>query len=219
MKKIIFTFFIIVLISSCKKEDDEFNTTPVVINNGGFGSSTIDLTGTMFQLPSGVTFSGPIVSVGSNPCNTSYLYDINGGMYVMLSVPIRNNTNDTISVTFPAGLVCQSYDSLIQNGIILQASSIKLPPYFNSCVNFNMYCINSSRGGPSGSEVYMRPLISNNQKLSEIIQLLSTKKSLWHQDPNAYAYSSVIQDAIWSVSDYGSLTAYDRTNIASLPNK
>lgn len=219
MRVFLITFLIVVFIASCKKEDDEINTTPVIINNGGFGNSTSNLTGTAFQLPNGVTFNGPIVSAGFSPCNPSYIYDVNGGECVMLSVPIRNNTNDTIVVNFPAGLVCQSEDSSTQNGIILQACTIKLPPFFNSCINFNMYCINSNRNAPSGFEIYKKPLISNNQKLSEIIQLLSTKKSTWYQDPNASTYSTNIQDAIWSVADYGGLFSWDRINLASLPNK
>jgi len=219
MRSLIIAFFIIGFVSSCKKEDDDINTIPIIINNGGFGNSTSNLSGTTFQLPNGVAFNGPIVSTGFGPCNPSYIYDVNGGEYVMLSVPIRNNTNDTIVVNFPAGLVCQSDDSLIQNGIILQACTIKLPPFFNSCVNFNMYCINSGRGAPSGNEIYKKPLISNNQKLSEIIQLLSTKKSTWYQDPDASTYSSYIQVAIWNVADHGSLYDSDRTILSALPNK
>lgn len=219
MRVFLITFLIVVFIASCKKEDDDSNTTPIIINNGGFGSSTSNLTGTVFQLPNGVTYNGAIVSVGFSPCNPSYLYDVSGGSYVLLSVPIRNTTNDTIAINFPAGLVCQCIDDFIQNGIILQACTIKLPPFFNSCINFNMYCINSGRGGPAGNEIYKKPIISNNQKLSEIIQLLSTKKSTWYQDPNASTYATYIQDAIWSVADYGGLFNWDRINLASLPNK
>jgi hypothetical protein len=219
MKKLLIALFVIGFISSCKKEDDEINTTPVVINNGGFGNSTSDLTGTTFQLPNGVTFNGQIISSGFSPCNPSYFYDVNGGELVYLSVPLKNNTNDTIVVNFPAGLVCQSEDSSIQNGIILQACTINLPPLFNSCVNFNMYCINKNRNAPNGFEIYKKPLISNNQKLSEIIQLLSTKKSTWYQDPNANIYSSNIQVAIWNVADHGSMYDSDRTVLSALPNK
>ena len=218
-KSLLALLFVIAFISSCKKEDDEINTTPVVINNGGFGNSTADLTGTAFQLPNGVTFNGSIVSTFGNTCNPSYMYDVNGGELVMLSVPLKNNTTDTVIVNFPAGLVCQSEDSTIQNGIILQASSVKLPPFFSSCINFNMYCINKDRGAPNGFEIYKKPLKSNNQKLAEIIQLLSTKKSTWYQDPNASIYSSYIQVAIWNVADHGTLYDSDRTVLSGLPNK
>ena len=82
-----------------------------------------------------------------------------------------------------------------------------------------MYCINKNRNAPNGFEIYKKPLISNNQKLSEIIQLLSTKKSTWYQDPNSNIYSSYIQVAIWNVADYGSMYDSDRTVLSALPNK
>jgi hypothetical protein len=55
--------------------------------------------------------------------------------------------------------------------------------------------------------------------LSEIIQLLSAKKSTWYQDPNANIYSSYIQVAIWNVADHGAMYDSDRTDLSALPNK
>lgn len=221
MKKILLPFLTVVFLflSACNKEDDnDNNNTPITYNVSGFGASTGNLTGNPLVLPSGIIINGQILSQFI-PCNSNSIFDVNGGDYVKLMVPVKNTSPNTINVTFPAGLVCQSYDTTIQNGILVQQVSVSFPPGFNDCVNFNMYCINANRNGSGDSEIFGNPIVSNNQKIQELLQLLSNKKSNWGQDPNAMNYSSIIQSAVWNVSDYDGLTDTDRSAIATLPNK
>ncbi len=205
----VFTVF-----SSCRKEKNNNQIT----FEPGLGDSKENPTGTSFTLPSDVVFNGDATTInGYYDCSNDSLRILGFGTYVELIVPLRNNRNDTAFVTFPGGLIFVSSSTADQNGLLIQTYVVKIPPLSDWCVSLHLSCTNLGRHIPEIGSVYKNPVVTNSQKLLELVDILSTKQLLRLCNSNASSYSFDLQMAIWNITEYGALTAEDRAFLNTIP--
>jgi hypothetical protein len=189
--------FPIFIISACVPEKTIDPNGP-----NGFGASTKPLSGTPWVLPAGINLES-----GEQTSPTSYNYvsrPADGTLPFYLT--FRNNNNQLATVVFPVGLMFPAPDTFTQNSIIIQPDSIVISAQSSYYLKMNTFCINDHRTF-SYSATYGTPLVSDNASLTQLLQIIATKK-LVTDDPN-----EILQKAIWSVADSGKLTPADITAI------
>ncbi len=105
-----------------------------------------------------------------------------------------NNLNSTsLSIVVEAGTLFTAEDSELQNMLIAKPLVIKLAPSSKEVINITAFCTEVQDYCPSEGDVYYIDHTKDRQ-LIKLIEFIA-------QNPKAYSNRSVLQSAIWSVTD------------------
>ena len=167
-------------------------------------------TGTPFTLPAGVSTVGRLIGPDST-CDAATRVGVSAQL-VEVCVTLHNSTADTITTTFPAGIVLISKTGEVQNGTQVQPIAVRVPAGGDTTVVLELYCVNLSRHATSPGDEYTLGVVSDNQGLKELITILGSKLI----DASS-AFD--VQSAIWEISDGNGLTSETRTRMQALPNR
>jgi hypothetical protein len=173
-------------------------------SNSGLGDNPGTPTGTPFYWPTGITVQGSIYGGATGPVD---IY-ISTGRYVEVYLVLANGTGGTISITLPAGLIFVANDGTVQNGILIQQEVISIPASSQRRVLIQLYCLNASRSASGGTDTYSVGPVTDHAGVKEIISILVGKNLVGNQ--------SIVQGAVWEVTDYGGLTGPTRTQLQGL---
>ena len=160
--------------------------------------------GTPFTLPDGVTVDGTITG---DDCEDAVKH-IGSGYYVTLCVALRNDKDHEITVTFPGGLIFVSETDEYQNGVVVETTTIVLPPNKTTRFAFHTYCGNASRSAAYSTAVYTFGPLTNSKLMERLVEDLSRKKieisDYWEDGDTTQAYDELedtIQTLVWLITD------------------
>ena len=84
------------------------------------------------------------------------------------------------------------------------------------------YCINAHKSPSSYHKTYKIGNVSDSRLIKQLIDLLKNKKINIEEYANSSDYNdavSIIQPAVWSITDYDGLLDPIKQEIATIPNK
>src|SRR5690606_42155443 len=120
---------------------------------------------------------------------------IGSGYFVTLCVALRNDKDQAITVTFPGGLIFVSETDEYQHGVVLETTTIVLPPNKTTRFAFHTYCGNANRDAAYSTAVYALGPLTNSKLLAQLIQDLSRKKieisDYWKDGTTTQAYDEL----------------------------
>ena len=149
-----------------------------------------------------------------------------GPGYVDLVIRLHNDNNAPSTVVFPAALIVRSLAGDCQNGVLLKKVTVTIPPKSNYNIVVSFYCGNADKGTAGPRDDYEWGVVSNASPVLELCELVKNKKiNLEEFDPGDdeghmiyNTQTSILQGAVWSITDDDGLSEYRRTQIAELPN-
>ena len=175
--------------------------------------------GTAFVLPSNLSIQGTLEGVSlfgetdeTSPCHASVAGDA-GVSYNFVNVCVRlHNTSATPdTLELPTGLTFVSQDTDVQNGLVVQPISVRVPAAGDTTVVIHLWCSNEHRGASTSGIRYTLGPQTNVAGIGEIASLLEGKRI----DEDAV---NPIQEAVWDVSDRGGLTDASRDALRAIAN-
>ncbi|MBZ4331973.1 hypothetical protein ACIHQR_33790 [Corallococcus coralloides] len=179
----------------------------------GLGTSKENPVGTPFALPAGLTLENPITSyTPQDPveCDDIYPEDAKGsGDEVTLCLIFRNTTGGPITVTLPPGLIFVSTNDDVQNGLLVQAVTIEVPPGERFFVPLFLYCANQDRSTTGPDDKYELGPTVQYKEFQELYSLLAGK-TLEPQD------AIPIQTAVAHLANGEGLSSADRAALQAL---
>jgi hypothetical protein len=181
--------------------------------HAGMGASTAAPTGQAYAWPQGVQVEQPVK--GDDPyCvpedQQSTPHTGHGGL-VRLCLGLRNTGVVPVTVVLPPGLIFVSDSLQTQNGIVLQTTTIVVPPgSLTYYVPVYLYCLNLGRHPTAGGQdTYQPGPVTDDAAVLELLSLLQGKDV-----PLAFEFP--LQEALWDITDGNGLTQDDRNAIAAL---
>lgn len=196
---------------SCSKDNDpspeDEEALKVEIGNVvGFGEVSGTPQGTPFQLPDGVVVDGTITG---DECDEEVEH-IGSGYYVTVCVALRNDKDQPITIKLPGGLILVSETTEYQHGVVLETTTIVLPPKTTTRFALHTYCGNASRRAANSGAVYTFGPTTNSKLLERLVNDLSRKKieiaDYWVDGTTTRAYDDLedtIQTLLWLITDHG----------------
>lgn len=195
----------------------------------GFGEDPGTPVGTTLTLPPGVEIVGPLYGANDSTkdCGNG-VAPVGTGPAVLVCVPLRNNTGAPVMMTFEPGLIMMnSGPSRIQNGMLMDRVRINLPPTGIGSggidagtdggteeelyvVPFHLYCLNEARNPSEQDGPFALGPISTDPDIRELLGLLEGK-TIDDEDE-----ADVVQDALYSITEYNGLTEEDRAALRKL---
>lgn len=155
-----------------------------------------------YSLPSGVT-------VGTI---TSYEEDWPSS-FLPLYMTVSNSSGSDIQVTFPAGLVFGTADSIYQFMMLLQEYVFTVASGANlDTVVLSTFCCNEELDEPDFEAVYTIRGQEWDKDTQELLDLLAPKSPVTGDDN-----VDLLQEALFEVTDYDGLTDATKTQLQSLP--
>lgn len=203
----------------------------------GYGPSTAPFTAPAWKLPDGVELVDSLHDVNfcfymSTPPRTEQFKNFRGlpGGVAQLCGTLRNKTGNTITVHFPDALVCVSSSLMSQGILLLFIGDVTLTPGSTKTIMMGGFCINQSRHAPQPYDEdgnilsYSLGPSAVPPALNEIKDILKPKglsyqsmlKADGTPDIDKVSKLSVIQAAIWEVTDEGGLTEETRKKLKDL---
>ncbi len=156
-----------------------------------------------YSLPSGVTV-GTISSYEEQDWPSSFL---------PLYMAVSNSTSSDVQVTFPAGLVFGTSDSIYQYMILLQEYVFTVAASANlDTVVLSTYCCNEDLDEPDYEANYSIRGREWDKETQELLDLLAPK-SLVTGDDNI----DLLQEALFEITDYEGLTDSTKALLQELP--
>lgn len=238
--------FSAILSTSCSKDDDKINEKPGEI--AGLGEFAGELQGGKFNLPSGITLVSEITGVSSSvlygasdfasvPSSkkvdlsneisqssvlaNSYDVLVGSGKWVLVRIPLKNTTNASKEVIFPARLIVKAKSSTHQNGILLKQVKVAIPANKEYNIWLQMYCGNEHRGPSSAFASYEWGVISNSPLLKELTDILADKKiNIEEFSSSSSIYENQrdrIQSILWRITDGSGMEQKDIDWLRALP--
>ncbi|MCP3064574.1 hypothetical protein LXT21_37965 [Myxococcus sp. K38C18041901] len=198
----------------------------------GFGEDPGQPVGKTFVFPPGVELAGvPYgASDATKDCGNG-VAPIGTGPAVLVCVPLRNTTGGPVQLTFEPGLVVlNTAPSRIQNGMLIDREPITVPPTGMGpggvdagsdggseeevfLLPLHMYCLNEARGPSEQGGTFELGPVSSDPDIQELLRLIENKRIENEDD------ADVVQDALYSITEYNGLTDDDRKAIAALKNR
>jgi hypothetical protein len=233
------------LFAACKKESRTENTdsntpgTPVggSLNAPGYGPSTAAFKAPAWKLPEGIELVDSLHDLNfcfymSTPPRFEQYKNFRGlpGGVAQLCGTLRNKTGSTITIHFPDALVVSSSHLMSQGVLLLFLGDVTLIPGSTKTVMAGGFCINQSRHVPEpyaedGSILsYSFGPSDLPGPLAEIKDILKPKslgygsvlKGDGTPDIDKVTKLSVIQSAVWEVTDGEGLTQTTRQKLKDL---
>ncbi|RKG60554.1 hypothetical protein D7X30_06335 [Corallococcus sp. AB011P] len=179
----------------------------------GTGSSKAKPEGAPFTLPAGITLETPLKSFYTEDpldCDDKDKDDAKGGGgSVTLCLIFRNTTGGPITVTLPPGLMVVSESTKIQNGLLVQQTTIEVPAGERYFVPLFLYCANQDRETSGVGDNFALGPIIGYEGFQELYSLLAGKQ-LTRDDDVA------IQLAVTHLTNGEGLSAADRASLRGL---
>ena len=149
-----------------------------------------------------------------------------GRTYVNLLIPMHNNLSTAVTVTFPAATIIRSQSGDCQNGVLLKKVVIIIPAGSDYHLCLSLYCGNHHRDAASYDDIYEWGVVSNVQPLLDLCNMVKNKKinieeftSTSMSDYNTYEeITSMLQEAVWEITDDEGLSQSTISEINALPN-
>lgn len=235
---------LVIFFTACKKEsrtDDTDNNTGQTptggLNEPGYGPSTAAFKNPSWKLPDGVELVDSLHDLNfcffmSTPPRFEEYKNFRGlpGGVAQLCGTLRNRTNSTITIHFPDALVVSSSSLMSQGVLLLFIGDVTLTPGGTKTIMIGGFCVNKSRHAPEpyaedGSILsYSLGPSDLPAPLNEIKDILKPKNLNYQSmlktdgtpDINKVSKLSVIQAAIWEVTDEGGLTEETRKKLKDL---
>jgi hypothetical protein len=227
------------MLASCSKSKVE-GTTPNPVPSGvsaaGYGSSTQPFSSNSWKLPTGVQLEDSIHDYSycwAFPPFTQVQPKDWKGVPVGFTFcfTIKNNTGGPVIVQFPPqlDLVCSSV--LYQNVLIIELGSVEMSAGATKTVVAQAFCINKGRHAPQTFNEENGNFLSYAfgpseipSPLQEVVDIVRSKhitmtdvlKADGTIDGDKATKYSVIQKAIWEVTDEGGLTVETRNKLQAL---
>jgi hypothetical protein len=232
------------LFTACKKErrtddtNDNAGQTPTGgLNEPGYGPSTTAFKNPAWKLPDGVELVDSLHDLNfcfymSTPPRFEDYKNFRGlpGGVAQLCGTLRNRTTTTITIHFPDAIVVSSSSLMSQGVLLLFIGDVTLTPGSTKTIMIGGFCINKSRHAPEpyaedGSILsYSLGPSDIPPALNEIKDILKPKNINYQSmlkadgtpDINKVTKLSLIQAAIWEVTDEGGLTEDTRKALKAL---
>jgi len=227
-------------LASCSKKDvvtDNGGAGP--LNEPGFGSSIAPFAGLPWQLPAGIALKEKIHYF--EYCNDDenaekrkeWIGVPNSWLsYFAVCITFSNNTGEPIEIKLPPVILIESVDIEYQNGMIItNSATIDVPANGTVRLFSPVFCVNAAREAPLEVADEDGNLIEFElgpsavpAALKEIADILKTKnlsyalitKADGTIDSQRLQQWSIIQDAIWEVTDGEGLTEEWRQKLRAL---
>jgi hypothetical protein len=112
-----------------------------------------------------------------------------------------------------------------QNGVLLKKVTVTVPPKSDYNIVLSFYCGNADKGTAGPRDDYEWGVVSNAAPLLELCRLVENKKiNIEEYDPDNdedhtlyNIRNSVLQGAVWDITDDDGLSGYRREQIDELP--
>lgn len=198
----------------------------------GFGEDPGAPVGTTFEFPPGIELAGdPYGATDADGDCGNGVAPLGTGESVWVCVPLRNLSGAPVTMTFEPALVMLSMSaSRYQNGMLMDRVRITIPPTGIGpggvdagpdagagekpfIVPLHMYCLNEQRAPSEEGVRYALGPVSTDPDILALLNLLKNKVISSQDDV------SVVQDAIYSITEYNGLTDEDRTRIGRLKTR
>lgn len=181
----------------------------------GMGTSAELPEGPAFKLPKGIVLDRseiPGYDFGACKCKADNRNcELGAGGLVRLCLALRNQTQEPVTVTLPAGLIFVSLDERTQNGILISNEALVVPAGGTLSFNLALFCLNENRAVTKAKDKYKLGPVSEDGDMRALMVLLQ-QKDLKNEHNHAVA-----QEAIWNVTQGLALTAAQHREIASIP--
>ncbi|MCF0068853.1 hypothetical protein LZD49_00130 [Dyadobacter sp. CY261] len=200
MRKLNLLLMGLVIISACSKKGKDQD--PGFQSVKGFGASTDRPEGVPFVWPKGIRLL-------EKPGEYEECFDAihkqnrnyGHGGEVQLCLNFYNETDESIKLTLPPGLMFISKSLEAQNGILVTAVTIEVPAG-QYVVNLMLSCVNGSRSSSTGYEYEEQPIVTDHPALRDLVKMLKNKKCNYEDyggvalQPRAMEISAFIDVAI-----------------------
>jgi len=242
-KKIILLAFVCCLLNSCSKTNIEQTTvdpnSPEVtteLKEPGYGSSNKPFTATSWQLPADVKLEDSIHDYSYCWAFAPYKQvspkDWKGvPLGFTFCLTLKNSSTHSIIVQFPPQLIFTSSSSLYQNVLVIDLGSVELIPGAMRTIVAQGFCVNKGRDIPQTYNEETENFLDYNfgpsvipSALQEVVDIVKSKHITMNDvlkadgtvdNIKALKYS-VIQKAIWEVTDGEGLTASTKKELLAL---
>ena len=136
--------------------------------------------GPAFLLPAGLTLENPIIAWSpENPVDCDEKYSDQGygtGEEVRVCLIFHNTTRSPINVTLPPGLIFVATNDDVQNGIIVQGTTIEVPAGERFFAPMFAYCVNEDRSTTGLDDRYTLGPVIQHQDFQELFAILEGKR-------------------------------------------
>ncbi|MCL2682834.1 MAG: hypothetical protein FWE63_05035 [Bacteroidales bacterium] len=137
-----------------------------------------------------------------------------GRSYVNLLIPLRNTLSTSVTVTFPEATIIRSQTGDCQNGVLLKKVVVTIPAGSDYYLCLSLYCGNASKGTAGYDDIYVWGVVSDVKLLLDLCNMIKNKKinieefsSTSSNDYDAYYHvTTLLQDAVWEITDGNGLT-------------
>lgn len=207
----------------------------------GLGKNSGTPSGTVFNLPTGITIEGDIrggydfsaaasgyfkkeiislpAAVGTRASYSDYV-PYGSGFFVNLYIKFKNSRSSDVILEIPAGLIFISVSGTYQHGFVLQKALIPIPANKEVYALIYSYCLNADRHASDETEKYTLGPVTDHPLLLQIVDIMRNKKVPSNTTESSTILS--IQNIIWGVTDHGydyskGLPKEDRDYLNSLP--
>jgi hypothetical protein len=239
-KEIFFIAVVISLLSSCSKSKTEETTTNTnssgSITEPGYGSSKLPFAATSWKLPAGIQLEDSIHDYSYcwafAPFTQVLPKDWKGvPLGFTFCLTLRNTNTATTVIPFPPQLVFSSSSSLHQNVLTIDLGSVTLLPEATRTIVAQGFCINKGREIPQTFNQETGNFLSYKfgpsaipPQLQEIADIVKSKNITMNDvlkadgtiDNTKIEKYSVIQKAIWEVTDEQGLTSNTKSQLSAL---
>lgn len=213
------TLTLAVVLPACKK-DKKGNAEPTEKAGEipGLGDTPGTPPVTAYEFPANITLVGKIKG---NTCDTAY--ERGSGQFVDVCIALLNSSSTDITLTIPAGFTILADSEEDQHGIVIQETTIILKAGKITRCGLNTYCTNSSKHPSSYDATYRIAGVSSSVLIKQLIAILKTKKVNVEDYPNDrdgyHEAESVVQRAVWYITDGAGLDDIVKGDLSKIPNK
>lgn len=221
MKKIIFALMCITFFASCTfldaiKYSDEIKagTDPSYNEYPGMNANTQPLTGTLFVWPAAKFHLEGLAMGEQNQSSEEDRDDdmkvtddmFGSGLFVIVTLDIKNLTDQHQVLELPRGLLLQSASTSYQNGILVKKVEIPFKANEERKVSIRFYCLNADlHGSDSGSEYAPLGLVTNIPAFEPLFNVCEEKKINIDEYKTIsilsyYGACTTVQEIVWAIT-------------------
>lgn len=218
MKKFLLALMCTGLLASCAfgdliKYSEEINsgTDSNFDEYPGMNVNDNALTGTPFTLPAGITMEAITGQQNQedeeNQNEMAITDDMYGsGLFIIVTLKIKNASDKAQTVTLPAGLLMQSSNGNYQNGILVKDVDIRVKAEASREVTVRFYCLNSSLHGSDVDATYSPfAYVTNVTAFQPLFNVCEEKKINVEEYASIgilkyYTACGIVQEIVWAIT-------------------
>ena len=219
MKKIFLALMCIACFASCTmidafKYSEEINdgTNADYDRYPGMNVNTEPLSGKVFTWPSYITINSVITGEQNQSQEEDQDADMKitedmfgSGLFVIVTLNLENTSSQEKTLLLPRGLLLQSASAYSQNGILVKDVEIPFEPKERRIVSVRFYCLNSSLGASTSSDVYGIGYVTNIPAFEPLFNVCEGKKLNINQYKSSnllsyYGACTSVQEIVWAIT-------------------